>query len=135
MKKITSRNKDGHLDDINYIESAGTWSPNSKQFAFTAVRKGQNIIVIKDALTAKTVEEFEIKGVPAFSNPAWSPDGKSIVVSGLVNGQVDLYQVGLKKKKNPPNCPFGFDAWGNFNDFQFRIKLIWELLTLIQPIL
>ena len=99
IRKITSTTRDGHLDDINYIESAGTWSPDSKRIAFTAVRKGQNVLVIKDIESGKTVEEFEIKGVPAFSNPAWSPDGKSIVVAGLVNGQVDLYQVGLKKRE------------------------------------
>lgn len=99
LQKVASTTKDGHLDDFNYIESAGTWSPNSKEFAFVAVDKGQNILVIKEALTGKTVEEFEINGVPAFSNPTWAPDGKSIVVSGLVNGQVDLYQVRLRTKK------------------------------------
>lgn len=99
MRKVASTTKDGHLDDFNFIESAGTWSPRSDKFAFVAVRQGNNILVIKEALTGKTIEEFGISGVPAFSNPAWSPDGKSIVVSGLVNGQVDLFEVRLKNKK------------------------------------
>ncbi|MEO1262876.1 MAG: hypothetical protein AAFZ15_28975 [Bacteroidota bacterium] len=98
VKNIHSATKSGHLDDLNFIESAGTWSPRSDRLAFAGVRKGSNVLVIKD-IKGKLLESFEIEGVPAFSNPAWSPDGKSIVVSGLKDGQVDLYQVFLKNKK------------------------------------
>ncbi|MFQ5448937.1 MAG: TolB family protein, partial [Saprospiraceae bacterium] len=98
IRKIHSATKNGHLDDLDFIESAGTWAPDSRRIAFVAVRKGQNVLVIKD-IKGKMLETFEIPGVPAFSNPAWSPDGKSIVVAGLVNGQVDLYEVFLKNKK------------------------------------
>lgn len=96
IRKIASASKEGHIDDYSYIESAGTWSPNSKEFAFVAISKGQNILVIKEALTGKTIKELVIEDLPAFTNPAWSPDGKSIVVTGLVEGQVDLYSVNVK---------------------------------------
>ena len=99
IKKISSSTRDGHIDQFNYIESSGTWSPRSKKFAFDAYEKGRSVLIIKDAQKGKTLDKFHIKGVPSFSNPAWSPDGKSIVVSGLVNGQVDLYQVNLKSKR------------------------------------
>lgn len=95
---IHTATKNGHLDDLNYIESAGTWSPRSDQIAFVGVSKGNNVLVIKD-LKGKLLESFTIPGLPAFSNPAWSPDGNSIVVAGLKNGQVDLYQVTLAGKK------------------------------------
>jgi Tol biopolymer transport system component len=98
IRKIHSATRDAHLDDLNFIESAGAWSPDSKQVAFAAVSKGQNVLVVKD-LKGKELETFQIPGVPAFSNPAWSPDGKSIVVAGLVEGQVDLFSVSLKNKK------------------------------------
>jgi Tol biopolymer transport system component len=97
IRKVHSSTRNGHLDDINFIESAGTWSSDSKQVAFVGVRKGQNVLVLKN-LKGKTLETFEVPGVPAFSNPAWSPDGKSIVVAGLADGQVDLFQVFLKNK-------------------------------------
>ncbi len=98
VSNIHSATKGGHLDDLSYVESAGTWSPKSDKIAFVGVRKGSNVLVVKD-LKGKLVESFEIPGLPAFSNPAWSPDGKSIVVAGLKNGQVDLFQVKLKNKK------------------------------------
>lgn len=96
IRKVASSTKDGHIDDFNYIESAGTWSPDSKQFAFVAVSKGRNILVIKDVFSGKTVQSFPIQNVPAFTNPSWSPDGDKIVVAGLAKGQVDLFSVTVK---------------------------------------
>lgn len=96
IRKVASSTKDGHIDDFNYIESAGTWSPKSTQFAYVAFSKGKNILVIKEVKSGKTIKEFPIKDVPAFSNPSWSPDGKSIVVTGLVEGRTNLYQVNIK---------------------------------------
>ena len=108
IRKIASASKEGHIDDYSYIESAGTWSPNSKEFAFVAISKGQNILVIKEALTGKTLRELKLDKVPAFTNPAWSPDGKSIVITGLVEGQVDLYSVHTKtgRVKQLTNDPY-----------------------------
>lgn len=99
LSKVASTLKDGHIDDFNYIESSGAWSPDSKRFAFVGVSKGNNILIIKEAETGKTVLETAIKGLPAFTNPAWSPDGKTIVMTGLVEGQVDLYAYEVKTGK------------------------------------
>ncbi len=99
IRKVTSTIKDSHYDEINFIESAGTWSPDSKQFAYVTVKKGDNFLAIKDVFTGKLKDNFRIKGVPAFTNPTWSPDGKTIVVTGLVDGQLDLYSVNVRSKK------------------------------------
>ncbi len=99
IRKVASSQTDGHIDDFNYIESAGTWSPRSSQFAYVAFSKGKNILVIKDVRSGKTEQELTLEGVPAFSNPSWSPDGKSIVVTGLVDGLTNLYQVNLRNEK------------------------------------
>ena len=99
IRKVASTTKDGHIDDFNYIESAGTWSPDSRQFAFVGVQKGENVLIIKEVSTGKTVETFPIKGIPAFTNPSWSPDGQQIMVTGLAKGQVDLYAVHVRTKQ------------------------------------
>lgn len=99
MRKVASTASDAHVDQFNFLESAGTWSPDSKRFAFDVYEKGRSVLVVKDIFKGKKTQKIKIPGVPAFSNPAWSPDGKTIVVSGLVNGQTDLYQYTLKTKK------------------------------------
>lgn len=91
IRKIGGTLKDGHLDDISYIESAGSWSPKGDEFVFVGIRKGRNVLVFKNADNGKTIRTVEISGVPAFTNPAWSPDGRKVLVAGLVQGQIDLF--------------------------------------------
>lgn len=99
IRKIASVLREGHLDDYNSIESAGSWAPDSRRFATVAFRKGRNIIVIKDIGNGNTLEEIVVPDVPAFNNLAWSPDGNLIVLTGLVDGQIDLYAYDLDRRK------------------------------------
>ena len=92
IRQVTRKQRAGHIDDLAFVESAGTWSPRSDRFAYVGVSKGRNVLIVRDVQRGKTVAEYTLPGVEAFDNPAWSPDGGSIVVSGLVQGQVDLYQ-------------------------------------------
>ena len=99
IRKISSLVKDSDLDNFNAIESAGAWSPNSKKFAFVGFQKGRNVMVIKDIENGKTLETFDLGKVRAFTNPVWSPDSRSIIVTGSVEGQTDLYSVSVKSKR------------------------------------
>ncbi len=90
IHKLSSVIHNNEVDALNFIESAGAWSPDSEKFAFIGFSKGINKLLIVDGRQVQT--EIEIPGVPAFNYPAWAPDGKSIVVSGLVNGVNNLYQ-------------------------------------------
>lgn len=99
IRKLASTLRDGHIDDFSFIESAGTWSPNGKEFAFVGFSRGRNVLLIKNVEKGRTTREIFPKNLPAFSNPTWSPDGKSIVVAGLVEGQVDLYQIDVRSKR------------------------------------
>ncbi|MEM7104503.1 MAG: basic secretory protein-like protein [Bacteroidota bacterium] len=98
IRKVASTTRDGDVDAISYLESAGTWSPDSKRFAYVVFSKGKNKLVIKEVSNGKTWKEMAIPKVEAFSNPTWSPDGNSIAVTGLVNGYSDLYQFNLKNQ-------------------------------------
>lgn len=99
IRKIASTRKDAHLDALNSLESSGSWSPNSKEFAFVGFSKGRNIIVIKEAETGKTKNNIRVPGVPGITNLAWSPDAKEIYFTGLVQGRSNIFAYHLKDKK------------------------------------
>lgn len=99
IRRLSRIVHDNEIDELNFIESAGTWSPDSRYFAFVAFSKGKNKIIIADVLSDKQENNFTITGVPYFNYPTWSPDGKTIVVSGMVDGINDLYSFNLETKK------------------------------------
>jgi hypothetical protein len=99
IHKLSSTIRDNKIDDFNFLESGGTWSPDSKEFAFVVFSKGRNKLLIINVNKPRKFRELDVPGVDAFSNPAWSPDGTGIVVSGLIQGVTDLYLFDLTKKK------------------------------------
>lgn len=99
LNKVASLIKDGDLDNFNFLESSGTWSPNGKDFAFVGFKQGRNVLVIKDAEAGKTLRTEFLPGLSSFANPVWSPDGKFMIVAGLDEGQPDLYKYDLKSKR------------------------------------
>jgi Tol biopolymer transport system component len=101
IKKLTSSVRQAHIDDFNYIESAGSWSPDGSKYVLTSFSKGRNKFIISNVEEdrVKVEKEFFIDGVAAFNNPEWSPDGESILFTGLDDGQSDLYLYHLESEK------------------------------------
>ncbi len=91
IKKLSSVTRNHEIDDFSFNESAGTWSPDSKKFAFVIFQKGKNKLAVIDVKRAKIIREIEFGNIASFSNPEWSPDGRYIAFSGLANGISDLW--------------------------------------------
>jgi len=91
LRKLTSKVSNTHIDEFNFIESAGTWSPDGKQFAFSVFNKGRNRMLVVEIPSGRIVQDISMGKVEQFSNLSWSPDGNSIVFQGLSEGQGDLY--------------------------------------------
>ncbi|MEX8547247.1 MAG: tolB protein precursor [Mucilaginibacter sp.] len=98
LRKLTSKVSNTHIDEFNFIESAGTWSPDSKRFAFSVFNEGRNKLVIVDANSGRVMEESSMKKAKQFSNLSWSPNGNDIVFNALAEGQSDLYLYNISTK-------------------------------------
>lgn len=99
IRKLSSQIANSHIDDFNFIESAGTWSPDSKQFAFSIFSKGKNQLLIVDVANGNTVLQTPIGNVEQFGNLSWAPNGEEIAFSGMVEGQSDIFTYNLKTKE------------------------------------
>jgi Tol biopolymer transport system component len=98
-RTLTSSTRDTDIDGYNFLESMGTWSPDSRYFAYVAVKKGKSYILIADINRPRRTREITIPGVPFINNPSWSPDGRHLVMTGLVGGRNNLYLYDMKSEK------------------------------------
>jgi Tol biopolymer transport system component len=98
IRKISSTINNSEVDAFNYVESAGTWSPDGSKFAFTIFANGFNKLMVVNVKNGRKISEFAIPGVPSFNNPAWSPVEDKIAVSGMLEGRNSMYVYDLKSK-------------------------------------
>jgi Tol biopolymer transport system component len=98
IRKLSRGARSFHIDDFSYIENAGTFSPDGNRFAYVAFSRGKNRLLITETVRGRTVDEIEIEGLPSFNDPAWSPDGRYIALSGLDQGKVNLYLYDLTNR-------------------------------------
>jgi len=85
------------LTFTNSVETAPTWSPTSRQIAFTSDRGGTPQIYIMDA-EGSNIERVSFGG-NYFDGPAWSPTGDMIVYVSRVNQIFDIYVLNLKTNR------------------------------------
>ena len=96
VKKLKSTSRNSHFDQIRFISSSGSWSPDGKNFAFITFVEGDNEISILDWSKGSIQRRISVAGVTAITNLAWSPDGRHLAFSGMNGGISDLYMVDLQ---------------------------------------
>jgi WD40 repeat protein len=82
---------DTHFGSLNFIASAGSFSPDGSRIAFAALRRGTNVIAIVDVERGRVTREYRVPNVPEITNPDWSPDGRSIAFAGTQGGMTNIY--------------------------------------------
>ncbi len=94
--RLFSVDSDAHFDSLRFLDSAGAWSPDSSKFALAVQSRGDNELAILDVRSRRIERRIGVPGAGQLWNPAWSPDGRSIVVSGSVGGWTDLFLIDLE---------------------------------------
>ncbi len=98
IRKLVSSDRDAHFESLRFIESAGTWSPDSRRIAFITFAKGDNYLSFVDVETRNT-EHVYVPGLEAITNVAWSPDGRTIALAGQTTGVSDLFLYDVDSKQ------------------------------------
>src|ERR1700759_2401857 len=60
IRKLTSKVSNTHIDEFNFIESAGTWSPDSKKFAFSVFSHGRNRMMVVDIPSGNVIDDISM---------------------------------------------------------------------------
>jgi Tol biopolymer transport system component len=94
--KLVSEDSDPHFDAMRFLDSAGTWSPDGRQFAFVVLAHGNNEIDLIDVATRRIQRRLSVPQVGSIWNLAWSPDGRTLAFAGASGGLTDLYLLDLQ---------------------------------------
>lgn len=80
------------LENLRYLYSSGSWSPDGRFFAIAAKHGGRDNLVIFDMQRRRVARRIEVP-LHGASTPSWSPDGARLVFTGYDGGLSDLFVV------------------------------------------
>jgi hypothetical protein len=95
IRKLVDTSLDPHFSSLEFINSAGSWKSDSRQFVVGAVRKGVAVLAILDVSNGNVVREIPFPHLGEILNPTWAPDGHSVAFSAIVGGDTDLFVYNL----------------------------------------
>ena len=108
ITRLTKSTLDPEFEELRFLYSQGSFSPDGRLFAFTAQRKGKDVLYIYDIKRKRVVKRLDSK-LQAMMGPSWSPDGRKLVFSGADGGLSDLYLIDADGKNltRLTNDPYG----------------------------
>ncbi|HEU4682711.1 MAG TPA: BamA/TamA family outer membrane protein [Gemmatimonadales bacterium] len=98
-RQITKTAVDPHYQSLQFIQSAGGWSPDGRRFAFAGISKGKPVLSLYDVGRGKRDREIQLPTLDEVFNPSWSPDGRQVAFAGLSGGLSDLFVYDLEEEK------------------------------------
>jgi hypothetical protein len=98
-KQITKTAQDPHYQSLQFIQSAGSWSPDGSRFVFAGISGGRPVLSVYDVKRGRIERDIPLSSLDEVFNPSWSPDGHKIALAGLNGGLSDLFVYDLDAEK------------------------------------
>ncbi|HMI54698.1 MAG TPA: hypothetical protein VK494_00780, partial [Gemmatimonadaceae bacterium] len=94
IKRLVESTTNPNFEELRLLYSQSSFSNDGRMLAFTAQRKGKDVVYLMDVATASVKKRFDLPSVDAIWSPVWSPDDRQIAFTGTRGGITDLYVVG-----------------------------------------
>ncbi len=91
-RRLVKSTMNAGFESLRFINSAGSFSPDGREFAIAVKHKDRDDLVILDVKRDREVGRIPLP-LNGATSPAWSPDGKQLVFTGYDGGWSDLFIV------------------------------------------
>jgi hypothetical protein len=98
-KQVTETAQDPHYQSLQFIQSAGSWSPAGDRFVFAGISRGSPVLSLYNVKKGKLERDVRLSSLDEAFNPSWSPDGERVAFAGLQGGFSDLYVYDFRTNK------------------------------------
>ena len=98
-RQITKTALDPHYQSLQFIQSAGSWSPDGSRFVFAGISAARPVLSLYNVERKKIERDIKLPSLDEVFNPSWSPDGRLVAFAGLVGGLSDLFVYDLESNK------------------------------------
>lgn len=95
IARLTNTAVDPHLDSLQFVDSAGAWSPDGRLVAFGAIRAGRPELRIYDVSARRLRRRIRLPELDELLHLSFAPDGRRMAVSAIAGGLTDLFVVDL----------------------------------------
>jgi len=108
-RKLTESALDPHFESLQFINSAGAWSPDGASFAIAGISEGRPVISLIDVESGNRTRDIRLPQLGEIYTPTWSPDGRYLAFSAIQGGLSDLFLYDLQRNelRRLTNDPFG----------------------------
>ncbi len=94
LGRLVKGERSGGLEELHSFRSGICWSPDGRVIGFVAKSKGRETLCLLSIEKKRIIKKYDL-GLDGLFSPSWSPKGKLIALSGLKNGQSDIYLLRL----------------------------------------
>ncbi|HJU66266.1 MAG TPA: hypothetical protein VJ596_11340, partial [Gemmatimonadaceae bacterium] len=94
LGRLVKSTFDPNFEELRLLYSQSSFSPDGRLLAFTAQRKGKDVLYILDVARRRARKRIDLP-LEGVTGPTWSPDGQRLAFTGYTEGVTDLYVVNV----------------------------------------